>query len=112
MLEGGRRLVTLADNHLGAREGDTVEVSISDSVVLWGAVTIYMLPLACLIVGVFLAEHLNPSLGLGYPQAGFDMALGAAGLALGLVLVRLLSTRWKRLSAGRPEITRIITRVN
>ena len=111
-LEGERHVVTVADNPVGARQGDTVELAINDSVVLWGAITVYMVPLACLVAGVILAEYLNRSLGFDFPQAGFDMALGVVGLILGLILVRVISTHWKHLSIPRPEITRIITRAD
>ncbi|MCE5271561.1 SoxR reducing system RseC family protein [bacterium] len=108
-LEQGSPGRTLAENPLGARPGDTVEVSLPEGVVVWGALTVYILPLVALFAGMFLAERYGAALAPGWGQNALDMAGGALGLAVGLVLVRLASRHW-RILTSRPEITRIIAR--
>lgn len=109
-LEEKRPGSTLATNTLGANPGDTVEVSLPERVVLWGALTIYMLPLAVMFAFIILAGHFKASLAPSWPPASFEVLGGVTGLLTGLALVRLVSLRWKTL-ATRPEITRIISRV-
>ncbi len=108
-LEEKRPERTLARNTAGAGPGDTVEVSLPESVVLWGALTVYMLPLAVMFVFVILAGHFKASLAPSWPPAAFEAAGGVIGLLAGLALVRLVSRQWKTLTT-RPEITRIISR--
>lgn len=108
-LEAGSPNRTLVENPLGARPGDTVEVSLPEGVVVWGALTVYILPLVALFAGMLVAERYGPSLAPGWGATGLDVAGGVLGLVVGLVLVRLISRHW-RILTSRPEITRIIAR--
>ena len=109
MLENGRQSWALVKNPLGARPGDLVELSIKDNVVLWGALTIYAIPLAGLLLFVFLALYLNSRLGGPLGRDTLAILAGGVGLILSFLLVRQVSRRWKFLAEGAPVISRIFT---
>ncbi|MBN2289658.1 MAG: SoxR reducing system RseC family protein [Candidatus Glassbacteria bacterium] len=106
--ENSRLKLARASNSLGARPGDLVELSIDDGVILRGAFVIYLVPVIFLIVFVIGAEYLRVRLGWEEPEILVSGLAGILGLAVSLAVVRLLSTRWKYLADGRPEISRIL----
>ena len=106
--ENARRRVALAKNNSGARPGDLVELTIADGVILWGAFVIYLIPVIFLLIFVIGAHYLNLRLGWDKPEMLLSGIASGLGLAVSLVVVRLLSTRWRYLAKGRPEISRIL----
>ena len=108
-MENARRRVALAKNKIDARPGDLVELTIADGVILWGAFVIYLIPVFFLLIFVIGAHYLNLRLGWDKPEMLLSGIASGLGLAVSLVVVRLLSTRWKYLATGRPEINRILS---
>jgi len=106
-MENARSRIARAGNEIGARPGDLVELSIADGVIVWGALVIYLVPVIFLLAFVIGANYLNLRLGWDKPEMLLSLISGALGLAASLVVVRLLSTRWRYLAEGQPEISRI-----
>ncbi len=89
-------------NAIGARPGEEVEVSVAQGVLLRSALTLYALPMALLFVG---AATGSGWAGAGVQDAG--AAVGAlAGLSLGFILVRIISSRR---APALPVITRCVS---
>jgi len=107
-MENARRRVALAKNKIDARPGDLVELTIADGVILWGAFVIYLIPVFFLLIFVIGAHYLNLRLGWDKPEMLLSGIASGLGLAVSLAVVRLLSTRWKYLATGRPEISKVL----
>jgi len=108
-LETGKKALAFVKNPLGAKVGDLVELSIKEGVVLWGTVTLYLIPVLFLLAFIVGALLLNNLLGWGKGENAVAALAGGLGLVLSFPVVRLLSTRWKYLADGVPEISRILT---
>ena len=106
--ENARLRTAVAENSIGARPQDLVELTIAEGVIFWGAFVIYLIPVIFLLAFVIGAHYLNLRLGWDKPEILMSGPAGCLGLALSLVVVRLLSTRWRYLAQGRPEISRIL----
>ena len=106
--ENARQRVAQAKNNIGARPGDLVELTIADGVILWGAFVIYLIPVFFLLIFVIGAHYLNLRLGWDKPEMLLSGIASGLGLAVSLAVVRLLSTRWKYLATGRPEISKVL----
>ncbi|MFH1068320.1 MAG: SoxR reducing system RseC family protein [Candidatus Glassbacteria bacterium] len=96
-------------NPVSARPGDTVEISMAEGVILWGAVTIYLLPVAAMLAAILAAQAFKDEIGLPLGNNALPVVAGVVGLALSLPVVRLVSTRWKYLAEGTPTISRILS---
>lgn len=97
--ESAAQVTVVADNALGARLGDTVQVESESGRVLGMAAALYLVPLVLLFVGYFLATGL---FGLG-ETAGFAVGL--------LCLVAGFAANWlldRRIRARRPVQYRIV----
>jgi positive regulator of sigma E activity len=106
--EHSRLKNTRALNNVGASPGDLVELTIDEGVILWGAFVIYLVPVIFLLVFVIVAHDLNFRLGWDKPEIMVSGLAAVLGLGISLVVVRLLSTRWRYLAQGQPEISRIL----
>lgn len=98
-ISGGRANQVLVDNHLQARVGDTVTLSIAESALVNASLLVYALPLVLMVLGTVLAHE-----GSGGSE-GFAMLGAASGLGLGFALARSAQR-----SAGRrirPQMTRV-----
>lgn len=107
-LGSGKKTIAVADNSLGAREGDLVELAISEGVIFWGTVNLYLIPIIFLLVFIIVAFYLNSALDWNRSENVLAVFAGLLGLLVSLPVVRLISTRWKYLAEGRPKITRIM----
>lgn len=87
---GQRTARVKALDRVGASVGDEVVLGLDDGALLRGSLAVYMMPLVALILGAILAETVAPQWGLG---EGFVMFGGVAGLAAGLLWLRLFSRR-------------------
>lgn len=61
--EGGGMFI-MAENSLGAKEGDRVRVEISPRLVLKGSFLIYLMPMIGMILGAFLTSQVTNSEGV------------------------------------------------
>ena len=107
-LDSGKKAIAVVGNSLGAREQDLVELSITQGVLLWGTLILYLVPLIFLLAFIFAAFYLNRSLDWNKSENLVAACAGGLGLFVSLPVVRIISTRWRYLADGRPEITRIL----
>lgn len=84
-----------------AREGDTVDVQMPDARVLKVSALTYLLPLAGLIAGLGLGMALFPA------HDFLTLAGGLAGLALSLVVLKLIDRRLAGSENWQPRITAV-----
>jgi sigma-E factor negative regulatory protein RseC len=87
-------------NESNAQVGTLVQVSLAEGVLLRSALLMYMLPLASLVSGAAIG-------GLwmdGESSEIFSAAGGFAGLSLGFVMAKALSSRRKLSSVAKPVI--------
>lgn len=97
--ESAARMTVMADNELGARPGDTVQVESESRRVLGMAIALYLVPFLLLFAGYLIATG---PLGLG-ESAGF--AVGLACMLAGFA-ANFLIDRYVR--AARPVQFRIV----
>ncbi|MEA1996838.1 MAG: SoxR reducing system RseC family protein [Gemmatimonadota bacterium] len=107
--EAGKETVASVYNPVGAKEGDTVEISLNEGVILWGTVVLYLMPvlflLAFILAGFYLKGYYSWDVGENLLAA----SAGVLGLLAAIPAVRIISTRSRYLAhRGRPEITRIL----
>jgi len=100
-LWGGRPARTRAVSDLPLRPGDEVIVGLADGVLLRGALLAYLLPLALMLAGALLGEAAFAGVG-DEPVA----LLGALGLGLGFLAVRVSSRRWQDDTRFQPVVLR------
>lgn len=100
-LWSGRQLRTRAISELILRPGDEVIVGLAAGVLLRGALLAYLLPLALMLAGALLGEA-------AFAGAGEEpvILLGALGLGLGFLAVRILSRRWRDDARFQPVVLR------
>jgi len=77
----GRANQILVDNHLNARVGDEVTISITESALLHASLWVYAVPLSALLVGAVLGHQLAPG------SDGLAILLAGLGLGFGFLLV-------------------------
>lgn len=77
----GRANQVLVDNHLNARVGDEVTISIAESAILHASLWVYAMPLFALVGGAVLGHQLVPD------SDGLAILLAGLGLGLGFMLV-------------------------
>lgn len=97
----GRQVRTRAISDLPLRPGDEVVVGLADGVLLRGALLAYLLPLALMLTGALLGEA-------AFSGAGEEpvILLGALGLGLGFLAVRVSSRRWRDDVRFQPVVLR------
>lgn len=107
-LESGKKALAVVRNPLGARAGDLVELSINEGVILRGTAILYLVPIAFLLAFIAGALYLNSLFGWGKSENAVAALAGGLGLVLSFPVVRIISTRWKYLADGVPEISKIL----
>ena len=100
MAVGDRELETRVPNTLGARAGDRVEVSMEGRRVLQASVLAYVVPLACLLIGVWLGSAISEPASL---------LLGVAGCAVAFFALRWLERRRNLKARFEPRMTAILS---
>lgn len=86
-------------NRIGAKAGDRVLVSVSDSTLVSVSLLMYIVPLLLMIAGAVFVRMLP----IEHTGEGWQILAGLAGLAGGLLLVRSVSTRYFDGSSVRLE---------
>lgn len=100
--ESSAQVTAIADNELGARPGDTVQVESESARVLKMAFVLYLVPLVLLFAGYFVASG---PLGLG---EGASMAVGLACMIAGFAVNFLVDRRLRKERAVQFRITEVL----
>lgn len=87
---GGRANQVLVSNHLNARVGDEVTVTIEESALLSASLLVYALPLLLMLLGAVTGQQWLPAQDAG------AIAGAVAGLAGGFAIARLVQSRTGR----------------
>ncbi|HRF42962.1 MAG TPA: SoxR reducing system RseC family protein [Candidatus Competibacteraceae bacterium] len=97
----GRQMRTRAISNLPLRSGDEVIVGLADGVLLRGALLAYLLPLVLMLAGALLGDA-------AFASAGEEpvILLGALGLGLGFLAVRVASRSWQDDVRFQPVVLR------
>lgn len=92
---------TRAISNLPLRSGDEVIVGLADGVLLRGALLAYLLPLVLMLAGALLGDA-------AFASAGEEpvILLGALGLGLGFLAVRVASRSWQDDVRFQPVVLR------
>ena len=107
--KGAEGMEITLDNPLGAQEGDRVEISMGDRMVLKASVIVYAIPLLFLLVGAALGYVCSPALGI----ADKDLSAAVCGIVFTAVSYTIVRSIDKRVSAKQgyiPRITRILSK--
>lgn len=99
-LRPGRSHEVSAVSRLPVRVGDTVVLGVVESLLVRGAVLVYLLPLLALLTGALLAEW------LGLPETG-SIAFGAAGFGLAVLWLYFFNRKLAGSEELLPEVLRI-----
>ena len=102
-------LVLDAENNVGAKTGDFVEVDLETVDFLSAVVLIYVFPLIALIVGIFAGYYGILALGIEDRSAqGFGAVIGILAAALTYVFIRIKENKLKGMKKYKPVITSIV----
>ena len=99
------RITTRVLNEAGAKEGDLVAIYMSSSSVLKSAALLYLIPVACLILGAIVGNGLGDRLSMTESNSAIVFSL--AGFVFGFVFLAVFS----RKHAGMRRLTPIITHI-
>lgn len=105
-LGGGQAAEVPVLNPIGAGIGDRIVLKMDSSRLLKATFLVYMFPILMLILGAGAGEWIARSAGLNSPAA--PALLGFAGLAAGLLIMRILANRLARKDGYRPRIVKIL----
>jgi sigma-E factor negative regulatory protein RseC len=101
-------LVLVVENNVGARLGDQVMLSMSESKVILASVVLYLVPALSLVLGAMIGWKLAPMWAMEADPASI---LGCAvGLGLGLVLTKIIGSRMSSGSKYKPRLTGIVSK--
>ncbi|MDF2533084.1 MAG: hypothetical protein K0Q65_2665, partial [Clostridia bacterium] len=102
-------LVLDAENNVGAKTGDFVELDMETVDLLSAVVLIYVYPLIALIIGIFAGYYGMLALGIGDKAAqGFGAVIGILAAALIYAVIKLKESKLKTMKKYKPTITSII----
>ncbi|MPM21146.1 hypothetical protein SDC9_67589 [bioreactor metagenome] len=93
-------MTVVAENRIGARQGDIVLVESDNAGILGAAVAVYIVPFFLFFVGYFSGS----ALGLG---EGICAAIAVAGFVLGIMIARRVDQHMKKKGTLRFTITEI-----
>ena len=96
---GEKEMETVVANSLNAKVGDRVMVSLAAKQVVRASLLAYAVPLAFLLVGVWLGSQISDIAAL---------ILGAVGCGCAYLVLRLLEKRRNLQAAFLPEMTKIL----
>lgn len=100
--ESAAAVTAVAENLLGARPGDTVQVESESRQILGIAFVLYLVPLVLLFAAYFSASGL---LKLG---EGISLLLGLAGFAVGIAMNVLIDHQLRREKSVQFRITEVL----
>ena len=106
LTQGGDRMVVKAQNRVGAKKGDEVELYLSSKTKLKGTAIVYLIPVLGIFVGAFSAEPLSAAFGLN-PSLGMAV-FTIAGLVSSVFLMRHLANRMAADRSLTPQVKRVI----
>jgi len=96
-------------NTLNAKPGQTVKVSIGTYTYLKSSILAYGMPLVFFIGGAIAGKDLCEKYLVGYNSDLIAAAAGFAGLAVSLLLIKLISGRLATKEGHKPTIEEIIS---
>jgi sigma-E factor negative regulatory protein RseC len=105
-LGGGKAVEVPVLNPIGAGIGDRIVLRMDTSRLLKATFLVYMFPVLMLILGAGVGEWIARSAGLDSPAS--PALLGFGGLAVGLLIMRVLANRLARKDEYRPRIVKIL----
>lgn len=100
------KMMTEALNSAGAKEGDLVDINLKSSVVLKGAVVMYLIPIMGLLAGALTGVSVRGILGIEETMS--SIIFGIAGLCLGFMAVVFISKWMSAKNKLTPTISKII----
>lgn len=109
LLDSGKNTEALVRNPLGAKPGDTVEITMDERVLLRGGAMLYLLPLGFMLAAVVLALKLKSPLAAGLSDDVLALLAALAGIAISVPVIRTWSNRSRYLADNTPVITSIIS---
>jgi len=107
--QGAKGMEITLDNPLNAKQGDCVEISMGDQMVLRASLIVYAIPLLFLLIGAALGYIFSPGLGI----ANKDLAAAVCGIvftALSYTIVRSIDRRVSEKKGYVPRITRVLSK--
>lgn len=99
------KMMTEALNTAGAKEGDLVDINLKSSVVLKGAVVMYLVPIMGLLAGALTGVSVRGIFGIEETMS--SIIFGIAGLCLGFMIVVFIS-KWM---SAKNQLTPIISKI-
>jgi sigma-E factor negative regulatory protein RseC len=103
-------MTMVVGNEIGARPGDQVVLSLSEAAVVKASAVLYLIPTVFLIGGAAIGWSQSLRLGLGADPAAI---LGSmVGLAVGLIVTKLLGAKMGKSGGYIPRLTAIKTRAD
>lgn len=103
----GGRMITEAENLLGARKSQRVKVQIDTPSLLRAAFMVYLLPLLGLVSGCVVGKCVAELLGLKAPEM-IGAVVGVGMLALGFWMTHLYDKRIRKSDKFRSRVVEII----
>jgi sigma-E factor negative regulatory protein RseC len=98
-----------AENHVGAKTGDFVEVNMETLDFLSATVIVYLYPLIAMMVGIFAGYYGILALGFEHRTAeGIGAVIGILGAASTYMIIRMNEKKIKGMKKYRPAISSII----
>jgi sigma-E factor negative regulatory protein RseC len=106
LTQGADQMVVKAQNRVGAKKGDEVELYLSSKTKLKGTAIVYLIPVLGIFVGAFSANPLSGAFGLN-PSLGMAV-FTVIGLVSSVFLMRHLANRMASDQALTPQVKRVI----
>lgn len=103
---GNSAIVLDAQNPVGAKAGQRVEIEIREAGMLKAAFVVFLLPLIAVFAGVMAAGYVAEQ--LGYNVFGLKLTGALLALALALAYVKHFDRSAKSDAGGQPVITRVL----
>jgi sigma-E factor negative regulatory protein RseC len=100
------KMVSTAQNAIGARPGDVVLIHLKESALWTGAMLLYIVPILGLMTGAFIGASFGESWSMG--ASGAAIIFGFLGLAFGFLLTLYISKSSGVRFRLVPQITRIV----
>jgi sigma-E factor negative regulatory protein RseC len=102
----GSKIQARVLNSEHAQKGDIVSVSLNTSKVLKGAAALYLIPVAGVLLGVFVGAGFHGAFAVSETIA--SIVAGFIGLVVGFSIVKLISNRMAADEGMTPKISKII----
>lgn len=103
---GSNHVIVTANNRIGAKAGQRVEIEVKEVNVLTGAFTVFVCPLLAAAVGVF-AGRMAAIEGVG-TEMPLQIMGGIIGFLLSLIFVKKFDRSAAGSEASKPDIVRIL----